>query len=163
MKSTPKKELKNILILNDIRSSQNVGSLFRTADAVGIDKIYLVGISPTPLDRFGRDNSAFLKTSLGSEKSVTYEYKKTLLPILNKYKKNGYRIISIEQSENSIDYKKIKNTGKDIFILGNEVTGVPKKVLEKSDLVAEIKMKGIKESLNVSVAGGIVLFRILNV
>ncbi len=163
MKSTPKKKFKNILILNDIRSSQNVGSLFRTADAVGIDKIYLIGITPTPLDRFGRDNSALLKTSLGAEKSISYESKKTILPILNKYHKDGYRIISIEQSKNSIDYKKIKKSDKNVFILGNEVDGIPNKILEKSDIVAEIKMKGLKESLNVSVAGGIVLFRILNI
>lgn len=157
-----KSSVDNVLILNNIRSAQNVGSLFRTADAAGIDKIYLIGITPTPKDRFGKPNNDIKKTALGAENSILYEYKKTILPLIKRLKKEGYKIISIEQSDTSVDYKKVKKFNKNVFILGNEVEGLPKNVLRESDVVAEIPMKGIKESLNVSVAGGIFLFRILN-
>lgn len=158
-----KSSVDNVLILNNIRSAQNVGSLFRTADAAGIDKIYLIGITPTPKDRFGKPNNDIKKTALGAENSILYEHKKTILPLIKRLKKEGYKIISIEQSDTSVDYKKVKKFNKNVFILGNEVEGLPKNVLRESDVVAEIPMKGIKESLNVSVAGGIFLFRILNV
>lgn len=159
MKST----ISHVLVLPDIRSAQNVGSLFRTADAAGIAKIYLTGITPTPLDMFGRPNTLVTKTSLGAEQSVLWEYKKTLVPLLKKLKDQGYTVIAIEQSDRAIDYKKVKVVGPVAFVLGNEVEGISKKILEKMDVVAEIPMKGKKESLNVSVAGGIAMFRILNI
>jgi tRNA G18 (ribose-2'-O)-methylase SpoU len=161
MKSTPVSN--RILILLDIRSAQNVGSLFRTADACGIEYIYLVGITPTPTDKFGRCNSAIAKTALGAEQTIPWTSVATITPLLNTLRKAGIQTIAIEQSETAIDYKKIKIQQPVAFILGNEVDGVPKKILQKIDLVAEIPMKGMKESLNVSVAGGIALFRILNV
>lgn len=164
MKSTPKNShSKSVLILNDIRSSQNVGSLFRTSDAVGVSHIYLVGITPNPVDKFNKENSAISKTALGAEKNITWSYHKSITSLIKKLKKEGFEIIAIEQSENSVDYKKIKTTNPIAFILGNEVDGLPKRILSRVDMVAEIPMKGGKESLNVSVAGGIALFRILNV
>ena len=150
-----------ILILPDIRSAQNVGSLFRTADACGIDYIYVVGITPAPLDQFGRANSALAKTALGAEQTIPWKKVATLGPLLARLKKENVQTIAIEQSERSIDYKKVKVQKPVAFILGNEVDGLPKSILQKVDVVAEIPMNGMKESLNVSVAGGIALFRML--
>lgn len=157
-----KKQQENILILHNIRSVENVGAMFRTADAAGINKIYLTGYTPTPLDRFGRKRRDLAKSALGAEEFLAWEQKKSVLPLLAKLKKDNFQIIAIEQDEKSIDYKKIKLQNKNVFIVGTEVTGIPKNVLEKCDIVAEIPMRGKKESLNVSVATGIALFRILN-
>jgi 23S rRNA (guanosine2251-2'-O)-methyltransferase len=153
----------HVLVLHDIRSAQNVGSLFRTADAAGISEIYLVGITPTPVDKYGRTNTAVTKASLGAENTVSWKYVATIAPLLKRLQKEGSTSIAIEQSKDSLDYKSITLAGPAVFVLGNEVTGLPKRVLAKMDIVAEIPMKGQKESLNVSVAGGIALFRILNV
>jgi 23S rRNA (guanosine2251-2'-O)-methyltransferase len=155
--------MKSILILHDIRSSQNVGSLFRTADAAGVDTIYLIGITPTPLDRFGRPNTGLTKASLGAEHTVSWKHFSSIDSILSDLKQEGFYIIAIEQSPVSVDYKSVSLQQKNVFILGNEVEGLPKNILEACDAIAEIPMKGEKESLNVSVAGGIALFRILNV
>ncbi len=150
-----------ILILRDIRSAQNVGSLFRTADACGIAYIYIVGITPAPIDQFGRANAAIAKTALGAEQTIPWKKVATLAPLITALRKSGVHIIAIEQSETSVDYKKVAVKKPVAFILGNEVDGLPKKILEKVDIVAEIPMNGTKESLNVSVAAGIALFRIL--
>jgi len=158
------KEIKeNILILHDIRSVENVGAMFRTADAAGMDKIYLCGITPSPLDRFGRKRRDIAKSALGAEEYVTWEYVKSISTLLAKLKKEEYFIIAIEQDENSVDYKKVKLKNKNAFIVGTEVTGIPKNILKKCDVVAEIPMHGRKESLNVSVACGVALFRMLNI
>jgi tRNA G18 (ribose-2'-O)-methylase SpoU len=158
-----KKNQQNILIIHDIRSVTNVGAMFRTADAAGINKIYLTGYTPTPLDRFGRIRKDMAKSALGAEEFVSWEYKKSLPTLLGKLKQEKYLIIGIEQAKNSIDYKKVKLQSKNAFILGAEVTGIPKNILQKCDIIAEIPMRGKKESLNVSVACGIALFRILNI
>ncbi len=151
----------NILILNDIRSVENVGAMFRTADAAGIDKMYLCGYTPAPLDRFGRKRNDLAKSALGAEEFVSWEAKKLILPLITKLKKDGFQIIAIEQDLKSVDYKKVKLKKKNAFLVGTEVTGIPKNVLEKCDVIAEIPMKGKKESLNVSVALGVALFRML--
>lgn len=156
------KKRENILILNDIRSVENVGAMFRTADAAGIDKIYLTGYTPTPLDRFGRKRGDLSKSALGAEEFVKWEQKKNVLPLLTRLKKKRYLIIGIEQDKKSIDYKKVKLQSKNVFVVGAEVTGIPKNILKKCDVVAEIPMRGKKESLNVSVACGIALFRMLD-
>jgi tRNA G18 (ribose-2'-O)-methylase SpoU len=153
----------NILILNDIRSTQNVGAMFRTADAAGITKIYLTGYTPAPVDRFGKKRTDIAKSALGAEEFIAWESKKNLPVLINKLKKEEYLIVGIEQADNSVDYKKIKSTNKNVFIMGTEVTGNPKNILNKCDIIAEIPMVGKKESLNVSVACGIALFRILNI
>ena len=157
-----KKVVKAILVLENIRSAQNVGALFRTADAAGISKLYLVGYTPDPVDRFDRPRSDVAKAALGAEKTIPWEHTKTISPLLKKLKKEGFQIISIEQSSTSVDYKKVKTKNTVAFILGNEVDGVSKQALVLSDVVAEIPMGGKKESLNVSVAGGIALFRMLD-
>ncbi len=158
-----KKQKANILILPDIRSALNVGAIFRTADAVGIDKIYLTGYTPTPVDKFNRIRKDIAKSALGAEKTISWEYKKSLSALIYRLKKEGYFIIAIEQAENSIDYKKLKIKHKNAFIVGTEVSGIPEKILAKCDVITEIPMRGEKESLNISVACGIVLFRILNI
>ena len=155
------KNKENIIILHNVRSVSNVGAMFRTADAAGIDKIYLTGYTPAPLDRFERKRKDLAKSALGAEEYVAWEQKKSIIPLLAKLKREKYLIIGIEQDKKSIDYKKIKLKNKNAFIVGAEVTGIPKNVLKKCDVIAEIGMRGKKESLNVSVALGVVLFGVL--
>lgn len=153
----------NIVILHNIRSVENVGAMFRTADAAGIDKVYLTGYTSAPLDRFGRKRKDLAKSALGAEEFVKWEQKKSIFPLIVKLKKENFLIIGIEQDKKSIDYKKVKLKNKNVFIVGAEVTGIPKNILKKCDIIAEIPMRGKKESLNVSVVLGIVLFRVLGV
>lgn len=152
----------NILILHNIRSVENVGAMFRTADAAGINKIYLTGYTPTPIDRFGRKRRDLAKSALGAEEYVKWEAKKGLPALLRSLRRENFQIIAIEQDEKSVDYKKVKSKSKNAFIVGAEVTGIPKNILEKCDVIAEIPMRGRKESLNVSVACGVALFGILD-
>ena len=153
----------NILILHNIRSVENVGAMFRTADAVGINKIYLTGYTPTPLDRFGRKRGDLAKSALGAEEFVPWEQKKSISSLLLKLKKEKFYIIGLEQDEKSVDYKKVKLQHKNAFLLGEEVAGISKINLQKCDIIAEIPMCGKKESLNVSVALGIALFRMCKI
>ena len=157
-------EKRNIyLILCDIRSAHNVGAMFRTADASGITKIFLTGYTPRPVDRFNRPVKEILKTALGAEKNIPWEHNPNTLEVIKDLKKKKVEIIAIEQSPKALDYKKVK-AGKDIaLIVGNEVLGLPKEILAVADIIAEIPMKGGKESLNVSVALGVALFRILDI
>ncbi len=151
-----------IAILDNIRSAHNVGSIFRTADAFGITEIYLCGTSPVPIDKFNRSRKDIAKVSLGAEKTVPWRYFSSSLRAVNILRKKGVKILSIEQSENSVDIHDIKlyqNT--DIaLVFGNEVGGVSPKILCASDKIFEIPMRGKKESLNVSVAFGIVVYQI---
>jgi len=161
----------NILILHDIRSVHNVGAIFRTADAAGISKIYLTGYTPAPLDRFGRKRGDMAKSALGAEESVSWEQKVNITALLTKLKKEKFYIIAIEQDEKSVDYKKVSTKGGPAygwkggmaFIAGPEVEGLSQSILNKCDVIAEIPMLGKKESLNVSVATGIALFRIIKI
>jgi len=155
-----KKEI--ILILPDIRSAYNVGSIFRTADAVGVSKIYLSGYTPPPRDQFKRENKMILKTALGAEKLIPWEKTLNTAKLITKLKKEGVEIVALEQSEKSIDYRKFKPKKKIALILGSEVQGISKPILDKCDKIIEIPMQGKKESLNVSVATGVALFRIFN-
>jgi len=151
----------SVLILHNIRSVHNVGSIFRTADAAGVSKIILSGYTPTPLDRFGRERKDFVKVSLGAEKSVQWQQVKRLLPALAQLKKEGYTLVALEQHKNSVslfDYKLANNIA---LIVGNEVRGISPALLKKVDTIVEIPMRGKKESLNVSIATGIALFALL--
>ncbi|HEY1037625.1 MAG TPA: TrmH family RNA methyltransferase [Candidatus Paceibacterota bacterium] len=154
-----------VVVLPDIRSAHNVGSIFRTCDAAGIDKVYLAGYTPDPLDRFGRPVKEIAKTALGAEKTIPWEHEGDVLKLLAKLKKEGFVVVAIELTENSADYKTIAVApdAKVAFVFGNEVDGVSAEVLERCDVVAHIPMGGEKESLNVSVAAGIALFRILGI
>lgn len=150
-----------VVILHNIRSVENVGAMFRTADAAGVKKIYLVGITPAPLDRFGRKRKDLAKSALGAEEYVSWEHVKNISPLIAKLKKQSFQIIGVEQDKKSIDYRKVKMKNKNAVIMGAEVEGIPQSVLKKCDVITEIPMRGKKESLNVSVAFGIVLFRML--
>lgn len=151
-----------ILVLHNIRSVYNIGALFRTADAVGVTKIIISGYSPTPLDRFGRIRDDVVKSALGAEQLIPWEYVKTPFRKIKQLQQQGYVVVGLEQDARSVDYKKIKKTQKMVFVLGTETTGMTKKMRDICDVLAEIPMRGKKESLNVSVAGGIFLYRILD-
>jgi len=152
----------NILILEDIRSSHNVGAMFRTADAVGISKIYLTGYTPAPIDRFGRERADLAKSALGAQNSVPWEQVSKVIPLLTQLQKEGYTIVALEQDVRSVDYKTIVPHGNIAVVVGNEIEGVSAEVVFLADVVAEIPMRGEKESLNVSVAAGVVLFRLFD-
>lgn len=156
------KSNKAVVILHNIRSVHNVGSVFRTSDAMGVSKIYLTGYTPTPLDRFGRERKDVAKSALGAQKSVEWEYVKSASAVVEKLKKEKFEIVAVEQSSQSIDYKKFITKQNVAFLFGNEVRGVSKSLLKKCDKIIEIPMRGKKESLNVSVSAGIVLFRVLD-
>jgi len=153
-----------ILALHNIRSTHNVGAIFRTADAVGVSEIFLVGITPDPIDRFGRKRADIAKSALGAEDTIKWQHfsDEKFLEKVSALKDEAYKIISIEQAENSVDYKKIKIGEKVLIIVGSEVNGISKDLINLSDFVAEIPMSGQKESLNVSVAAGVALYRILD-
>lgn len=148
------------LILHDIRSLHNVGSAFRTADAAGVDTIYLTGYTPSPIDRFHRPVQEIAKVALGAEKIISWK-KCSIEECFTELKKDEYQIVAVEQHESSIDYKDVEIIYPVAFIFGNEVGGVPEEIIQQVDVVAEIPMHGDKESLNVSVALGVALFRML--
>lgn len=155
------KNLQTILILPDIRSAINVGAIFRTADAVGVSKIYLTGYTPRPTDKFGRIQKDITKSALGAEEFIEWEYQKSLVSLISKLKKRGFQIVAIEQAQKAVDYRKVKVSKKVAIIVGPEVSGLSKRILDKCEVIALIPMYGKKESLNVSVACGVALFRIL--
>ncbi|MBI5078358.1 MAG: TrmH family RNA methyltransferase [Candidatus Yonathbacteria bacterium] len=152
-----------VAVLDNLRSVYNVGSIFRTANAVGIKKIYLCGTTPTPLDKKGERRKDFAKVALGAEDAVAWEYAESAFECVQKLKKENYYVISLEQGENSVDYKEIKIKEKTAFIIGNEVLGIAPEVLAESNVLAEIPMLGTKESLNVTIAFGVAVYRILGV
>ena len=150
------------LILYHLRSSHNVGAIFRTADAIGVAKIYLIGYTPAPMDQFGRVNKEIAKTALGAEKTIEWEKVEDILELIKKLKEKSCQIVALEQAANSIDYKKAELKKDVAIILGNEVGGIEPEILKQCDVVAEIPMRGGKESLNISVAAGVALFRWLD-
>ena len=154
-----------VVILHNIRSTHNVGSIFRTADAAGCEKIYLCGITPAPRDRFGRVNEKIRKVALGAENWVEWEKIDETGRLIKKLKKDGYKILAVEQSKKSVPYHKLKvksEKSKVALILGAEVKGLPLSILHRADKILEIPMRGKKESLNVAVAFGIVAFNLIN-
>ena len=151
------------VILHNIRSVHNVGSIFRTADGAGVEKIYLCGITPVPFDRFGKLRPDFAKVALGAE--VVWEAAKSTAAVVRKLKKAGYVILALEQAEGSVSYDNIRKSNlvnrKSCLILGDEVRGLPPSILKSADHILEIPMRGKKESLNVSVAFGIAAYAFL--
>ena len=151
-----------ILILENIRSTHNVGAMFRTADAVGVTKIFLCGYTPAPIDRFGRVRPDIAKSALGAENTIPWESVESAVDVVTQLKAQQVVTIALEQHVNSVDYKTITPTDDTAVVVGNEVDGVSQEVLELVDVIAEIPMVGSKESLNVSVATGVLLFRLFN-
>lgn len=154
-----------IAVLDNLRSVYNVGSIFRTANAVGVEKIYLCGTTPTPVDKKGERRKDFAKVALGAEDIVMWEYEESTVKALKKLQQEGFCIIAFEQDEKSLDYKEVSIEGKEniAFVIGPEVTGITQEVLDMCDVIAEIPMLGTKESLNVTIAFGIGVYRILGV
>ena len=152
-----------IAILDNLRSVHNVGSIFRTANAAGIEKLYLCGTTPTPLDKNGLRRNDFAKVALGAEDIVQWEYKEDTKNVLQELKKSGFYTIAFEQDIKAVDYKEVTIGGKEdiVFIIGPEVTGISRDVLNECDVIAEIPMLGTKESLNVTIAFGIGVYHIL--
>ncbi len=149
------------LILHNVRSLYNVGSIFRTADGAGVSKIFLTGYTPAPVDVFGKYRKEISKTALGAEKYVPWEVVRYIEPIINRLKKLKIQIVALEQAKGSVDYRKFKPKFPIALVLGNEVRGLSRDVLKKCDRVIQIPMRGKKESLNVSVATGITLFSLI--
>lgn len=151
-----------ILILSDIRSVHNVGSLLRTADSIGIDMVYCTGYTPTPFDRFGRIRSDIAKVALGAENTVPCEAHSSLTVLMDSLREQGVTLVAVEQHASSQDYKTYTPTYPIALILGNEPLGLSQESIEKSDVCLEIPQYGSKESLNVAVAGGIILYRLFD-
>ena len=142
------------IVLDNVRSAQNVGSFFRTADAFGIERIELCGISCTP------PNREIHKTALGSEMSVEWHYHPTTKECVEALRSEGYRIIAIEQIEGSTMLNDLRREAgvKYALIFGNEVEGVDQAIADIVDSAIEIPQVGIKHSLNVSVSAGVVMW-----
>ncbi|MBC8767164.1 TrmH family RNA methyltransferase [Arenibacter sp. BSSL-BM3] len=142
------------IVLDNVRSLNNIGSVFRTADAFLIEKIYLCGITATP------PHKDIHKTALGATDSVAWEYRENTLELLEELKHVGYISLSVEQAENAVmlnDFE-VDNNDKYALIFGNEVKGVSQDVVSNSDGVLEIPQYGTKHSLNISVSVGIVVW-----
>ena len=147
-----------VVLLHNVRSAYNVGSIFRTADAVAVSRVLLTGYSPTPNDRFGRPRGDIAKAALGAEKTVCWEYAKDVSASLKRLKRDGFHIVAVEQAEAACDYRAFTATKSTCFVFGNEVRGLSAALLKKCDAIIDIPMLGKKESLNVAVAVGIVLY-----
>ncbi len=148
-----------IAVLDNIRSLYNVGSIFRTADAFNIDKIYLAGYTPAPIK--DRQKKEIHKTALGAEEFIEWEKFGKTWKLLENLKKQGFYIIGLETDKKATDiYKFNLSAGKykTALVLGNEVKGLSKEVLKRCDKIVKIPMLGKKESLNVSVAFGICIY-----
>lgn len=141
-----KDKKKLVVILDNLRSAFNVGAIFRTADAVGAEKIYLCGITPTP------SNDKITKVALGAEKTVPWIKIKDTWRVLEQLKKEGYYLIALEQTEYSQNIFKSKARYPLALILGSETKGLSPRLLKRADKVVEIPMKGKKESLNVAIS-----------
>lgn len=153
---------KIILILDNIRSVHNAGSIFRTADGFGVSEIFLCGTTPTPFDRFGRERSDFSKVSLGAEKTIPWKFFETTEDAIQEAKEKKFHIVALEQSSRSIPLHTFKTSKSVALILGAEVVGISETILDLCDEVIEIPMSGTKESFNVSVAGGIAMYVLRN-
>ena len=145
-----------VIVLDNVRSAQNVGSFFRTADAFGIGRIALCGISATP------PNREIHKTALGAEQSVEWSYHPTTLECIESFRQEGYRIIAIEQIEGAtmLNNFRAESTERYALVFGNEVDGVDQAVADIVDGAIEIPQVGIKHSLNVSVSAGILMWEL---
>lgn len=150
------KKLPVIIVLDNIRSMENVGAFFRTADAFRIGAIYLCGITARPPHR------EIHKTALGADESVDWQYFETTSEACEHLKRNGYRIFAVEQVEDSIKLDEFCVPEKSAYIFGNEVEGVDDAVLPYCEQAIEIPQEGTKHSLNVSITGGILMYHLFN-
>ncbi len=143
------------VVLDDIRSLNNIGSVFRTADAFAVERIILCGITACPPHR------EIQKTALGATESVDWEYEKDILRVIDKLKNDGYRVAAIEQAEQKVWLNEMTYSGEPLAVIfGNEVKGVQQAAVDACDFVLEIPQFGTKHSLNISVAAGVVLWHL---
>ncbi len=157
---------KVVLVLHNIRSAHNVGSMFRTADGAGVSEVILAGYTPHP----PKDDAIYLtdadkalrKTALGAERMMPWRKVASITRLMTRLRKEGYVIVALEQAKTSIDYRTYQSSEKIALIVGNEVGGVEEKILKQCDVILEIPMRGEKNSLNVSVATGIALYQIMS-
>jgi|SRR3989344_6326700 len=147
-----------VVALHNIRSAHNVGAIFRTADGAGVQGLILAGYTPTPIDRFGRKRQDIAKVALGSEEIVPYAHYNSTAEALRVYKMHGFEIVAVEQHPRAIPYHTYKSKNKRVFVFGNETEGLSEDVINVCDTIIHIPLHGKKESLNVAVAVGIVLF-----
>lgn len=160
-----KKEL--FLILHNIRSAYNVGAIFRTADGAGVSKIYLTGYSHCPashenINLKSKADKMIEKTALGGEKSVPWEKCEDIFALMEKLQKENCLVTALETAPGAIEIGKFKPTRCVALVLGNEVHGLSQEILEKCDQIVTIPMRGVKGSLNVSVAAGIAMYEIMD-
>lgn len=148
------KRLPFIVVLNNIRSLYNVGSIFRTADGVGVEKIWLCGITGYP------PSGQIAKTALGAEKKVPWEYEKDVIKVIKTLKRKKYEIVLLEQIDQSILYEDFRPTSPVGLVIGNEIEGVSHQIVSFCDKAVEIEMVGLKNSLNVAVAFGVAAYHI---
>ena len=142
-----------VVLLDNVRSLHNVGSVFRTCDAMAVEKLYLCGITAKPPHR------EIQKTAIGATESVNWEYMEDAISIIHRYKKEGYTIISVEQTSNSIALGNYNwKNEKVLLVFGNEIDGVNQKIIDLSDFSLEIPQWGTKHSFNITVSAGIVLW-----
>ena len=146
-----------VVILENIRSAYNVGSVFRTADAFLIDSIIITGYTAIP------PHKEIKKTALGAEESVDWQYFKTTAEAIEELRKKGYKVYAVEQVDDSISLETISSDSmeKRAFVFGNEVSGVEQNIVALCDGCVEIPQFGMKHSLNISVAAGIVLWEVV--
>ena len=144
-----------VVIADNIRSLHNVGALFRTSDAVRLRHLYLCGITGQP----PRDE--IRKTSLGAEESVPWSYVRDPNPLVEELKQQGYQIIALEHTNSSCDFRRANYQFPVCLLIGHEYQGVGQSLLDKADVAVEIPMHGIKQSLNVSVAYGVMIYELL--
>ena len=144
------------VLLDDVRSLHNVGAIFRTADGVHLEKMFLCGITGTP------PRAEIRKTSLGAEESVPWEFHQNPLPVIGELREKGYQIVVLEHTSASQDYRQAKYHFPLCLIVGHEFHGIRDELVEAADLAIEIPMHGIKQSLNVSVAFGVAIYEIIS-
>jgi len=150
-------------ILHNIRSIHNVGSVFRTADGLGVEKLYLTGYTPDPVDRFGRKRQKFSKVALGAEDTVDWESEDSILDLINKIAAEDTTVCACEPTDSAVPVDKLTTRNPSLcLVFGNEVEGLPQDVIEASDQTIKIPMRGTKSSLNVAVAFGILSFLIVD-
>ena len=148
-----KKKEHTVVLLDNVRSLHNVGSIFRTCDAMAVEKLYLGGITAKPPHR------EIQKTAIGATESVEWEHVENAESVVAKYKNLGYKIIAVEQTVHSKDLTKYQwNHEKTLIIFGNEVGGVQQNIIDNADLSIEIPQWGTKHSFNISVSVGIILW-----
>lgn len=154
-----------LVIIHNIRSAYNVGSIFRTADGIGATKIYLTGYAPIPHKKGKILQTAaekmIAKTALGAEQQLPWEQRKNVVTLINQLKKKGYTVVALEQSAKSIHYLEYRPKFPMALILGNEPRGLDRRVLDKCDAIMEIPMFGSKNSLNVAVAFGVAGYQLV--